>query len=89
MGMRDPNGKDRLSVVRSALATVIADELEAVEDEVGYVRPSELVRVMFDIAVKYGKETNVGVQEIESLFGSVVDRHTQFTIVLGGPMAEA
>jgi hypothetical protein len=43
---------------------------------------------MFDIAVRYGKDSSVSVDEIEGLFENAVNQHSQFTIVVG-PMAEA
>ena len=87
MGLKNPT-PGRLNYVRKAVGTAISDELDAVEDVVGYVRPTELLRVMFDIAVRYGKDSSVSVDEIEGLFENAVNQHSQFTIVVG-PMAEA
>ena len=86
--MKSPPPSDRLNFVRTAIATVIADELDAVEDVVGYVRPCDVVQVMFDIAVRYGKDSSVAVEEIEHLFGNSVQEHTT-TYVFFGPAAEA
>ena len=88
MGMKGPPPPDRLAFVRKAIATAIANELDAVEDIVGYVRPGEVVRVMFDIAVGYGRDSSVAVEEIEHLLGTSVQRHTT-AYVLMGPIAEA
>ena len=86
--MKGPPPSDRLNFVRKAIATVIADELDAVEDVIGYVRPCDVVKVMFDIAVRYGKDSSVAVEEIEHLFGNFVQEHTTTYLFLG-PIAEA
>jgi len=86
VGMKSP--EDRLNIVREAVATVIADEVDAVEDVVGYVSPNELLVILFDIAIKYGRDSSVEPDHIEHLFHKCVDRRTLITLI-AGPIAEA
>ena len=84
--MKSP--EDRLNIVREAVATVIADEVDAVEDVVGYVSPNELLVILFDIAIKHGRDSSVEPDHIEHLFHKCVDRRTLITLI-AGPIAEA
>lgn len=80
--------EDRLNYVRKALAAVIADEVDAVEEVVGYIGPKELIVVLFDIAIKYGKDSSFEPNQLDRIFQRCLDYRT-LTTVMVGPIAEA
>ena len=87
MGMKSAKDR-RFDMVREAVAKAIANEVDAVEDVVGYVSPNELLVILFDIAIKYGRDSSVEPDHIEYLFHKCVDRRVLITLMLG-PIAEA
>jgi len=82
------SSEDRLLYIRRALATVISDEVDSVEDDVGYVRPEELLIVRFDIAVKFGRDSAMPCDQVGNLFNHCMTRRTVSTFLVRTP-AEA
>jgi len=86
VGIKTP--EDRLNFVRKAVASVIADEVDAVEEVVGYIGPKELIVVLFDIAIKHGKDSSFEPGQLDHIFQKCLAYRTLTTVVVG-PIAEA
>lgn len=79
MGMKSDN--DRLMYVREALTTAISDEVDAVEDVIGYIRPAELVVLMLDIAVEYAKGNDLSPDRVHDMFNGCMVRRSISTLM--------
>jgi hypothetical protein len=73
--------EERMLYVREALTAAISDEVDAVEDVIGYVRPAELVVLLFDIAVEYAKGNDLSPAQTHNMFNGCMARRSISTLM--------
>ena len=78
----------REQAIRRCVADAIADEAEALEDVIGYISSSDLLRAMFDIAVEYASATDKTNDEIAVIFEKAFLRDDPI-VILTQDIAEA
>ena len=73
--------EERMLYVREALDAAISDEVDAVEDVIGYVRPAELVVLLFDIAIKYAQGNDLSPDQAHHMFNGCMARRSISTLM--------
>jgi len=80
--------KQREDVIHKCISDAIEDEVDAVEDEVGYISAAELTRTMIAITIEIADATRMTRPELISMFENMLLERS-ILVVHSDVMAEA